>query len=142
MTVDLDGGAPRTGRRRIDWRKAAELVAEGAPPGAIIGQVGCSRRQLSRRLNHDTVFQGWVEELRQAAIERERSRISELGRAVQTAIEVEVKKGNVRVLLWLADRLKLITPPSEGTPDQELREILRGLSSDELREFESLQDEG
>jgi hypothetical protein len=141
MTVDL-AGAARTGRRRIDWRKAAELVAEGAPPGAIIGQVGCSRRQLSRRLNHDTVFQGWVEELRQAAIERERSRISELGRAVQTAIEVEVKKGNVRVLLWLADRLKLITPPSEGTPDQELREILRGLSSDELREFESLQDEG
>jgi hypothetical protein len=141
MTVDL-AGAARTGRRRIDWRKAAELVAEGAPPGAIIGQVGCSRRQLSRRLNHDTVFQGWVEELRQAAIERERSRIGELGRAVQTAIEVEVKKGNVRVLLWLADRLKLITPPSEGTPDQELREILRGLSSDELREFESLQDEG
>ena len=141
MTVDL-AGAARTGRRRIDWRKAAELVAEGTPPGAIIGQVGCSRRQLSRRLNHDTVFQGWVEELRQAAIERERSRISELGRAVQTAIEVEVKKGNVRVLLWLADRLKLITPPSEGTPDQELREILRGLSSDELREFESLQDEG
>jgi hypothetical protein len=141
MTVDL-AGAARTGRRRIDWRKAAELVAEGAPPGAIIGLVGCSRRQLSRHLNHDTVFQGWVEELRQAAIERERSRISELGRAVQTAIEVEVKKGNVRVLLWLADRLKLITPPSEGTPDQELREILRGLSSDELREFESLQDEG
>jgi hypothetical protein len=46
------------------------------------------------------------------------------------------------VLLWLADRLKLITPPSEGTPDQELREILRGLTSEELREFESLQDEG
>lgn len=141
MTVDL-AGAARPGRRRIDWRKAAELVAEGTPPAAIIGQVGCSRRQLSRRLNHDTVFQGWVEEFRQAAIERERSRIGELGRAVQNAIEVEVKKGNVRVLLWLADRLKLITPPSEGTPDQELREILRGLSSDELREFESLQDEG
>lgn len=141
MTVDHDGGAARTGRRRIDWRKAAELVAEGTPPGLVVSQVGCSRRQLSRRVNHDTLFQGWVDHLRQAAIERERNRIGELGRAVQSAIEVEVKKGNVRVILWLADRLKLITPPSEGTPEQELREILRGLSSDELREFESLRDE-
>jgi len=140
MTVDLDGGAAPTGRRRIDWRKAAELVAKGTPPAAVVSEVGCSRRQLSRRLNHDTLFQGWVDDLRQAAIERERNRIGELGRAVQSAIEVEVKKGNVRVILWLADRLKLITPPSEGTPEQELREILRGLSSDELREFESLRD--
>ena len=142
MTVDLDGGAARSGRRRIDWRKAAELVAAGTPPGAIVSELGCSRRQLSRRLNHDTVFQGWIDAFTQAALERERSRIGELGRAVQSAIEVEVKKGNVRVLLWLADRLKLITPPTEGTPEQELREILRGLSADELREFESLQDEG
>jgi len=140
MTVDLDGGAAPTGRPRIDWRKAAELVAKGTPPAAVVSEVGCSRRQLSRRLNHDTLFQGWVDDLRQAAIERERNRIGELGRAVQSAIEVEVKKGNVRVILWLADRLKLITPPSEGTPEQELREILRGLSSDELREFESLRD--
>ena len=140
MTVDLDGGAARPGRRRIDWRKAAELVAEGAPPGAVVSQVGCSRRQLSRRLNHDTLFQGWIDEFTQAALERERSRIGALGRAVQSAIEAEVKNGNVRVILWLADRLKLITPPSERTPEQELREILRGLSADELREFESLRD--
>ena len=142
MTVDLDRGAARPARRPIDWRKAAELVAAGTPPGAIVSQVGCSRRQLSRRLNHDTVFQGWIDEFTQAAIEHERSRIGELGRAVRSAIEIEVHKGNVRVLLWLADRLKLITPPSEATPEQELREILRGLSSDELREFESLQNEG
>jgi len=140
MTVDLDGGAAPTGRPRIDWRKAAELVAKGTPPAAVVSEVGCSRRQLSRRLNHDTLFQGWVDDLRQAAIERERNRIGELGRAVQSAIEVEVKKGNVRVILWLADRLKLITPPSESAPEQELRELLGGLSQDELREFESLRD--
>jgi hypothetical protein len=140
MTVDPDGGAARTERRRIDWRKAAELVAERAPTDTVVSQAGCSRRQLSRRCNHDQVFQGWIEDFTQAALERERTRIGDLGRAVQSAIEAEVKKGNVRVLLWLADRLKLITPPSEGTPDQELRAILGGLSSDELREFESLRD--
>jgi len=140
MTVDLGGGAARSARRRIDWRQAAELVADGTPPGAVISRVGCSRRQLSRRLNHDKVFQRWVAEARQAAIERERNRLGDLGRAVHRAIETEVKKGNVRVLLWLADRLKLITPPNEATPDQELRDILGGLSSDELSEFESLRD--
>lgn len=72
--------------------------------------------------------------------ERERDRLGDLGRAVQAKIEDEVKAGNVRVILWLADRLKLITPPSERTPEQELRAILGGLSPDELRQFESLRD--
>ena len=102
--------------------------------------VGCSRRQLSRRRNHDPQFQGWVEEFREATLERQRDRLGELRRAVHKAIEAEVRNNNVRVVLWLADRLKLITPPSERTPEQELREILDGLSADELSEFESLRD--
>ena len=53
---------------------------------------------------------------------------------MRDAIEAEVKRGNVRVLLWLADRLKLLTPPTERTPEQELREILGGLSQDELHD--------
>jgi hypothetical protein len=44
------------------------------------------------------------------------------------------------VILWLADRLKLVTPPSERTPDHELRQILGGLTAEELREFEGLRD--
>jgi hypothetical protein len=47
----------------------------------------------------------------------------------------------VRVILWLSDRLKLVTPPNEHTPDQELRRILDGLTSEELEEFEQLRDE-
>ena len=69
-----------------------------------------------------------------------RDRNAELRRAVREAIEAEVKSGNVRVILWLADWLKLITPPSERTPERELREILGGLSQDELHEFEGLRD--
>jgi small ligand-binding sensory domain FIST len=59
---------------------------------------------------------------------------------VRAGIEAELKAGNVRVILWLADRLKLITPLGERTPEQELREILGGLSADELQEFEGLRD--
>jgi hypothetical protein len=140
MNDRLNGGAARAARRRIDWRRAAELVAERTPVDDLIARVGCSRRQLSRRRNHDPVFRAWIEEFRQAVRERERDRLGDLGRAVQAKIEDEVKAGNVRVILWLADRLKLITPPSERTPEQELRAILGGLSPDELREFESLRD--
>ena len=46
-----------------------------------------------------------------------------------------------RVAMWLADRLKLVTPPNESTPDHELRQMLSALSPEELREFESLRDE-
>ena len=53
----------------------------------------------------------------------------------------EVGLGNVRVILWLADRLKLVTPPSQHTPEQELRQLLAGLTMEELREFETLRDE-
>jgi hypothetical protein len=46
----------------------------------------------------------------------------------------------VRVILWLADRLKLVTPVDERTPEAELHELLGSLGPDELREFENLQD--
>jgi hypothetical protein len=85
-------------------------------------------------------FHRWIEDAKEVAAMAERDRIEDLHLAVQEAIEAEVKNGNVRVILWLADRLRLITPPSERTPDQELREILGGLSQDELQEFQELRD--
>ena len=53
----------------------------------------------------------------------------------------EVGAGNVRVILWLADRLKLVSPPNPQTPEHELRQLVAALTSEELREFESLRDE-
>ncbi len=144
MTDRPLAGAGRAGRRPIDWRRVAGLVARDLPLATVIQEGGCSARQLSRKRNHDAVFQRWVEELRQATVERERERdrIGDLRRVVQDAIEAEVRNGNVRVILWLADRLKLITPPSARTPEQELRDILGALSPAELQEFESLRDDG
>jgi hypothetical protein len=139
MTVDLDRGAAGAGRRRIDWRKAAELIATGTSAATVVRLVECSYRQLSRR-RQSPEFQDWVAEFREATLEHRRDRLGELRRAVHKSIEHEVKNNNVRVVLWLADRLKLITPPSERTPEQELRQILDSLSADELSEFERLRD--
>lgn len=131
--------AARPAPRRPDWRRAAQMLARGTAVTAVAAEIGCSRSQLSRKRNHEPLFQSWVAEFQQAEPCPD-GRMDRLRHAVHRAIENEVRSGNVRVVLWLADRLKLVTPPSEGTPGQELQDILDGLSQAELREFQNLGD--
>jgi Helix-turn-helix domain of resolvase len=130
----------RTVRRVIDWHQAAELLAQGMSTAAVATRVGCSRGALTRRRKHDPVFQTWMARCREAGAEPDNPQFSDLRLTLHAAIEKEVRGGNVRVILWLADRLKLVTPPSERTPDQELRQLLAGLTAEELCEFEGLRD--
>jgi hypothetical protein len=130
----------RTVRRDIDWHQGAELLAQGMSIADVATRLGCSRGTLARRRKHDPVFQSWMARCREAGAEPDSRRLADLRMTLHETIEKEVRAGNVRVILWLADRLKLVTPPSERTPDQELRQILGGLSSEELSEFEGLRD--
>lgn len=134
MTGASAAGARHAAFRRIDWHRAAELIAKGRTIATAAAQVGCSRSQLSRRRNHDPVFRRWIEDCRAVGD----GPMAGLRGALHAAIEREVKKGNVRVILWLADRLKLVSPPNERTPEQELQALLGNLTSEELREFEGL----
>jgi Helix-turn-helix domain of resolvase len=130
----------RAGRRVIDWHQAAELLAQGLRAAAVAARVGCARATLARKCRHDPAFQKLLACCRDAQSEQEGSELADLRDTLHRAIEAQVRDGNVRVILWLADRLKLVTPPSARTPEQELRALLRGLTSEELREFESLRD--
>ena len=130
----------RTASRVVDWHQAAELLAQGMSIADAATRVGCSRGALARRRKHDAVFQTWMARCREAGAEPDPGRLVDLRPTLQESIEEEVRRGNVRVILWLSDRLKLVTPPSERTPDQELRQILDGLTSEELCEFEGLRD--
>lgn len=127
-------------RRVVDWHQAAELLAQGMSTADVATRVGCSRGALARRRKHDPVFQTWMARRREPGAEPDPARLAELRPTLHDAIEKEVRAGNVRVVLWLADRLKLVTPPSARTPEQELRQILGGLTSEELCEFEGLRD--
>jgi len=132
--------APEAGKRAapsVDWRRAAQLLAHGESVADVAKEIGCSRSQLSRKRNHSEMFQGWIEELRQIPPDE---RLTRLRERVYQKIEAEVANGTVRVLIWLADRLNMLTPPSERTPARELRELLDGLSPEELDEFQSLGD--
>jgi hypothetical protein len=116
----------------------------------VAASLGCSRAALARRRKHDPVFQAWMAQCREtdaapadpqpADPQLAKAQLTDLRPTLQAAIEKEVRGGNVRVVLWLADRLKLVTPPDQHTPEQELRQILGGLTSEELCEFEGLRD--
>jgi hypothetical protein len=133
--------APRAGKAaapcRPDWRLAARLLANGEPLAVVARTLKCSRSQLSRKRNHDPLFQDLIEEFRQMG---PAERTAHLRQMVHRAIDLAVANENVRVVLWLADRLRLVTPPNERTPGEELREMLNGLSPEELCEFESLRE--
>ena len=136
MTAAFKAGT-RAAPCRPDWRLAAQLLANGEPLAVVARILKCSRSQLSHKRNHDPLFQDLIEEFRQMGPEE---RLARLRHAVHRAIDRAVADDNVRVVLWLADRLKLVTPPNERTPDHELQKLLNGLSDEELREFESLGD--
>jgi hypothetical protein len=138
MTAAPEAGA-RPAPRCPDWRRAAALLACGEPLAATARQVGCSRSQLSHKRHHDPAFQDWIEEFKSSGPGPD-VRLALLREAVQKMIEAEVLEGNLRVVLWMADRLKLVSPTSQSTPGAELRELLSGLSAAELSEFESLRD--
>jgi hypothetical protein len=135
--------APQAGARAVpyrpDWRRAAEMLAQGHTAVEVARTLPCSRSQLSRKRNHDPQFQAWIAKYQHEDLTPD-GRMARLRRAWDVGIEKAVGKGDVRILLWLADRLNLVAPPSEQTPGGELRDILSGLSPEELREFQDLGD--
>jgi hypothetical protein len=141
MSTGPEPCAPRRPARRvIDWQLAAELLSKGSTMAEAAAHVGCSYRALARKRRHDSNFRTWMARSRDPAADPGAQRFEELRPAIHKVIAREVGLGNVRVTLWLADRLKLVTPPSQQTPEQELRQLLAGLTTEELLEFESLRD--
>ncbi|MGI9493325.1 MAG: hypothetical protein ACR2QF_13085 [Geminicoccaceae bacterium] len=122
----------------IDWRMGAELLAKGLNVSKTAKQIGCTRSQLSRKRNHDQLFQNWIEEFDRACSAPHQQRMETLRERLHDAIDAEVQNGNVRVILWLADRLKLISPPEEMRQTSPLEDLLIGMSEEDIKEFESL----
>jgi hypothetical protein len=122
----------------IDWHRAADLVAGGASPAETARLVGCSPARLSRRLHHDAASQAMVAEAREPEAFGQPS--DGPSPALLEAIEREARSTNIRVSMWLSDRLKLLVPIDDALPDTELRSLLMSLTPEELAEFEALKD--
>lgn len=124
----------------VDWRMAAELLARGVSIAETARQCGCSRSQLSRRRNHDPLFQSWIEACEISLPPVRERKIGSLRQRLHDAIDAEVQDGNVRVILWLADRLKLVNPSDKEKPVSALDDLLRAMTDQDIKEFEQLKD--
>lgn len=68
------------------------------------------------------------------------ARVDALRTTLIESIEREVSNGNVRVILWLADRLRVLDAgkETEKKPAEELRAFFEQLDPEEMREFANL----
>jgi hypothetical protein len=131
----------------IDWAKAAWLSASGVRPAAIAEAVGCSRSQLHRRLRGCRLFGALVEQytLALGVVDEpgRRGQPQESGapaqlplvEAVRAKLEQEIVDGNVRVAMWLAERLRLFSPEDKGGTDATLLRLLETMSEAERQAF-------
>jgi hypothetical protein len=94
-------------RRRIDWGEVATLLADGVPTIEVAHLVGCSRQHVWRILRSSNALRLRLGEERARIAAECGSQIEGLRRTIADKIEREVNAGNIRVLLWAADRLGL-----------------------------------
>jgi|GEM_PF-2041083 len=102
------------GSKRYDWDLAAALLARGSGVGYAARTVGCHRTTVWRALQRSEAFRRRIAELRADYVTEAAAPLDRLRGEVVAGIRQEVALGNVRVLLWLADRLGLAAPDYLG----------------------------
>lgn len=121
----------------IDWSHAARLTAKGVRPQEIMAAVGCSRSQLRRRQKSCGLFQALVARLR----DTDQGGAGPLGpdlpidQVVRSHLEQEICNGNIKVVLWLAERLRLFSPEANEATDDTLKRLLDSMTPDERSAF-------
>lgn len=101
-----NGAAGRPGR--IAWPQVAARLAQGVTMTQAAIEAGCARSTIWRKLKDSSDFRGALAAERARVAEEAAQRVAGLRTMVAETIEREVRAGNLRVVLWLADRLKLV----------------------------------
>jgi hypothetical protein len=111
----------RRGRhRRVDWSHAAQMLANGCTVTQTARWMGCSRQHIWRILRASDAVRLRLGEERARIAAECGAEVEGLRRQVARAIREEVEVGNVRVILWLADRLNLT---GQGFPGRRLPDL-------------------
>lgn len=131
----------------IDWNRAAWLTASGARPSEILAEVHCSRSQLRRRQQTCGLFGALVEQYRLVLAEldivdgkpgsqrRPAGDSQLLVETVREKLEQEIIDGNIKVAMWLAERLRLYSPEDREGTDGTLRRLLETMTEAEREAF-------
>jgi hypothetical protein len=94
-------------RSRVDWEKIAVMLANGRQMNDIVGATGCSRQTIWRALRRSPRLVERVREERTRLQSEAGSMVDGLRILVANGLIRLVHQGDTRVLLWLADRLKI-----------------------------------
>jgi hypothetical protein len=105
---------PLPGSGRYDWDLAAAMLARGSGVENAARVVGCHRTTIWRALRRSEAFRRRVAGLRADYIDESGAALERLREEVVQGLRREVALGNVRVLLWLADRLGIVSPDYLG----------------------------
>lgn len=142
-------------RRQLNWKLAAEMLAAGCSTEQVARQIGTTRQNVWRVMKDSDVFRQRLVANRMRGISEASGVIDGLRGEVAETIKREVLEGNIRVTLWLADKLGLVgrtypenPPANDVDPDAELvlddaaelarPEISTSTSTDESGENQAL----
>lgn len=127
----------------IDWVRAAQLVAEDRSSAEIVEITGCSASDLGQR-RQDPVFSRLAELERERGADRQADLRDRLSRVVTDALidEMEGDTRNMRVVMWMADRLQILKPTVDGQMTDALQRLIAGLSPGKRDAFEGMARRG
>ncbi len=133
-----DAVAERCTETEIDWDDVARLLSAGLSQREVCRMTGCPPQRLRAKLSRSAAFRQAIRQHERFASLHPAALYERLRRLVFTHLERLVRSGNLRVLLWVADKLKLVQPVDRAAPELELSELLDSLSEEQFSEFEAL----
>ncbi|RME21082.1 MAG: hypothetical protein D6806_15310 [Deltaproteobacteria bacterium] len=122
---------PSRRRRPVPWPEVARLLAAGLTEAEVAELVGCEVRTLRARITRWGGLEQVVARYREECAENPRETYRRLVELVYAHLERQVRSGNLRVLLWVADRLKLVRPVEADNEPDPLEERLAALAEDD-----------
>ncbi len=135
------GEAETKGRAKaspVDWEDAARLLAVGLSASEVAQLVGTTPGRVRYRLARVKAFRELVERYRAEGRTGPREAYERLCRLVYAHLERQVRCGNLRVLLWVADRLKLVRPAEVDVAEAELARLVDSLPEEQREELARL----
>jgi hypothetical protein len=91
--------------RVYDWALIVAMLTEGHPIQEVARFTGCSRSQIWRILRRSNVARGMLQEVRIRRAVESATRLELAREASVDLILNQVRDGNLRAALWVADRL-------------------------------------
>lgn len=118
-------------RRPVPWQEVVRLLAAGLSEGEVAELVDCDLKTLRARIRRWGGIERIVARYREESAESPTETYRRLVELVYAHLERQVRSGNLRVLLWVADRLRLVRPLEAAAQPDPLEERLAALAEED-----------